>query len=184
MGTESPAGDLGTAAPRFSLPATDGRTLTLDDVRGERGVVVVFMCNHCPYVKSALARLIRDARDLAPLGIGIVGINANDARIYPEDSFDRMVAFAADAGLPFPYLYDETQQTARAYGAVCTPECFGFDANLRLCYRGRVDASRKDPLAGAPRDLFEAMRQVAQTGEGPAQQHPAFGCSIKWKLET
>ncbi|WER50564.1 thioredoxin family protein [Cupriavidus sp. WKF15] len=153
-------------------------------MRGERGVVVVFMCNHCPYVKGALARLIRDARDLAPLGIGMVGINANDARIYPEDSFDRMVAFAADAGLPFPYLYDETQQTARAYGAVCTPECFGFDANLRLCYRGRVDASRKDPLAGVPRDLFEAMRQVAQTGERPAQQHPAFGCSIKWKLET
>ncbi|MFS8979754.1 thioredoxin family protein [Cupriavidus necator] len=184
MGTESPAGDLGAAAPRFSLPAIDGRTLTLDDVRGERGVVVVFMCNHCPYVKGALAQLIRDARDLAPLGIGIVGINANDARTYSEDSFDRMVAFAADAGLPFPYLYDETQQTARAYGAVCTPECFGFDANLRLRYRGRVDASRKDPVAGAPRDLFEAMRQVAQTGEGPAQQHPAFGCSIKWKLDT
>ncbi len=181
MATESPAGELGVAAPAFSLPATDGRMLTLDDVRGKRGLVVVFMCNHCPYVKGALPHLVRDAKELATLGVGVVAINSNDAVMYPDDSFERMAWFATDWNLPFPYLYDETQQVARAYGAVCTPECFGFDADLRLRYRGRIDASRKDPVEDAPRDLFDAMREIARSGVGPDRQYPALGCSIKWK---
>jgi peroxiredoxin len=182
MATESPTGELGVAAPAFSLPATDGRTLTLDDVRGEHGLVVVFMCNHCPYVQGALPHLVRDARELAKLGVGVVGINSNDAASYPDDSFERMAWLAGDLSLPFPYLYDETQQVARAYGAVCTPECFGFDAGLRLRYQGRVDASRKEPVEDAPRDLFDAMREIARSGVAPELQYPAFGCSIKWKI--
>ena len=132
MGTESPPGELGTAAPAFSLPATDGRTYTLDDVRGPKGLVVIFMCNNCPYVRAALPRIVREARDLATLGIGTVGINSNDSKTYPEDSFERMVALSAEWQLPFPYLFDETQQVARAYDAVCTPEFYGFDSGLLL----------------------------------------------------
>ena len=183
MGTESPPGELGTAAPAFSLPATDGRTYALDDVRGPKGLVVIFMCNQCPYVRAALPRIVRDARDLAALGIGTVGINSNDSITYPEDSFERMVALSAEWQLPFPYLFDETQQVGRAYDAVCTPEFYGFDSGLLLRYRGRLDASRKDPLPDAHRDLFDAMQQIAQTGAAPETQHPAFGCSIKWKIE-
>jgi len=183
MATESPPGELGVTAPAFTLPATDGRTYTLDDLRGPKGLVVIFMCNHCPYVRAVLPRMVREAQELAKLGIGTVGINSNDSVTYPEDSFERMVALAAEHQLPFPYLYDESQQVARAYDAVCTPEFYGFDAGLRLRYRGRLDASRKDPLPDARRELFEAMRQIAQTGAGPDTQYPALGCSIKWKTQ-
>ncbi|GLU33551.1 thioredoxin family protein [Trinickia caryophylli] len=182
MATESPADELGVAAPAFALPATDGRMYTLDDVRGRDGLVVVFMCNHCPYVKAILPHLLRDARELAALGVGTVAINSNDAATYPEDSFERMVALSTELQLPFPYLYDETQDVARAYGAVCTPEFYGFDATLHLRYRGRLDASRKGPIPDAPRELFDAMKQIASTGSGPEVQNPAFGCSIKWKM--
>ena len=181
MATESPAGELGASAPPFDLPATDGRIYTLDDVRGRNGLVVIFMCNHCPYVQGALPHIVREARELSSLGIGTVGINSNDAATYPEDSFDRMATLSAEWQLPFPYLYDETQQVARAYGAVCTPEFYGFDSDLHLRYRGRLDASRKEPIPDARRELFEAMQQIAQTGTGPETQYPALGCSIKWK---
>jgi len=181
MATESPAGELGATAPTFELPATDGRIYTLEDVRGRNGLVVIFMCNHCPYVQAALPNIVRDVRELSALGISTVGINSNDAAAYPEDSFDRMAALSAERQLPFPYLYDETQQVARAYGAVCTPEFYGFDSDLHLRYRGRLDASRKEPIPGARRELFEAMQQIAQTGTGPEVQYPALGCSIKWK---
>ncbi|CAG9206549.1 PPO candidate 1 [Paraburkholderia sabiae] len=182
MATESPPGELGAKAPGFTLPATDGRTYTLDDVLGPKGLVVVFMCNHCPYVQAALPRIVRDAKDLSKLGIGMVGINPNDGIAYPEDSFERMVELAAEWQLPFPYLHDESQQVARAYAAVCTPDFYGFDARLSLRYRGRLDASRKDPIPDARRDLFEAMQQIAQTGMGPEEQPPTLGCSIKWKM--
>ncbi|WP_109479235.1 thioredoxin family protein [Paraburkholderia sp. C35] len=181
MATESPPGELGAKAPPFSLPATDGRTYTLDNVRRPLGLVVIFMCNHCPYVKAALPRIVRDAQDLAKLDIGVVGINANDSSAYPEDSFESMVALSAEWQLPFPYLHDASQQVARAYGAVCTPEFYGFDGGLLLRYRGRLDASRKDPMPDAHRELFDAMQQIAQTGRGPDTQYPALGCSIKWK---
>lgn len=182
MAVATPICDFGWKAPDFALPGVDGKTWRLADVRGERGTLVMFICNHCPYVRSVIDRIVRDAKALEPLGISSVAISANDATTYPEDSFDNMKAFAADHGFPFPYLYDETQSVARAYDAVCTPDFFGFDAGLGLQYRGRLDASRKE--AGPPdlrRDLYLAMKQVAETGRGPTEQIPSMGCSIKWK---
>jgi peroxiredoxin len=181
MPTESMAVDIGMQAAAFTLPATDGHTYTLDALRGANGLVIVFMCNHCPYVKAVLPNLMRDARALQSLGINVVGINSNDASIYTDDAFDRMIALTHEWQLPFPYLHDETQQVAREYGAVCTPEAFGFDAKLRLRYRGRIDASRKEALPEARRDLVEAMRAVARRADMTDPQYPALGCSIKWK---
>lgn len=182
MAVATPICDFGWKAPDFALPGVDGKTWRLADVRGERGTLVMFICNHCPYVRSVIDRIVRDAKALEPLGIRSVAISANDATTYPEDCFDNMKAFAAEQGFPFPYLYDETQTVARAYDAVCTPDFFGFDAGLGLQYRGRLDASRKE--AGPPdlrRDLYLAMKQVAETGRGPTEQIPSMGCSIKWK---
>ena len=181
MSTESPTAELGAAASAFALPATDGKTHTLDSLKGANGLVIVFMCNHCPYVKGAMPNLIRDALALRDIGVNVAGINSNDASIYTDDAFDRMIAMTQEWRLPFPYLHDETQEVARAYGAVCTPECFGFDRDLRLRYRGRIDASRKEALPDARRDLYEAMRAIADNREPPDEQYPALGCSIKWK---
>lgn len=182
MAVATPICDFGWKAPDFALPGVDGKTWRLADVRGERGTLVMFICNHCPYVRSVIDRIVRDAKALEPLGIRSVAISANDATTYPEDSFDNMKAFAAEHGFPFPYLYDETQTVARAYDAVCTPDFFGFDAGLGLQYRGRLDASRKEAgPADLRRDLYLAMKQVAETGRGPTEQIPSMGCSIKWK---
>lgn len=182
MAETTPICDFGWKAPAFSLPATDGRTYSLQDIAGPKGTLVMFICNHCPYVQAIIDRIVRDARELQQLGIGVAAISSNDAAMYPEDSFDNMRRMAADEGFPFPYLYDESQDVARAYGAVCTPEFFGFDANLGLQYRGRLDESRREPgPKDARRELFEAMRQVAETGKGPREQVPSMGCSIKWK---
>jgi peroxiredoxin len=180
MATSAPAAEIGTVAAPFDLRGTDGHSHSLAELRGPRGTVVAFICNHCPYVKAILPRLVRDARDLAALGVHVIGINSNDADAYPEDRFERMVEFAT--GLSFPYLHDESQDIARIYGAVCTPDFFGFDADLRLRYRGRLDASRKDIAPeGTRRDLFEAMRLIADTGYGPEDQPQCIGCSIKWR---
>ncbi len=178
---ETPVCDFGAPAVDFALPGVDGKTWTLTDCRGEKGLLVMFICNHCPYVKSIHERLVRDTRELRALGVNSVAIMANDPDEYPEDSFDNMRRVAEKFDFPFPYLIDETQQVARAYGAVCTPDFFGYDSDLQLQYRGRLDASRKEPVAGARRDLFEAMKQVAETGHGPEQQVPSMGCSIKWR---
>ncbi|MCS6996250.1 MAG: thioredoxin family protein [Casimicrobiaceae bacterium] len=180
MAAIAPAAELGWAAPPFRLKGTDGAWHTLEELRGERGTVVVFMCNHCPYVKAVLDRMVRDARELLAYGVRFIGINANDPVAYPEDSFERMVEIAPRLG--FPYLWDETQEVARAYGAVCTPDFFGFDRDLKLRYRGQLDASRKETAPeGTPRELFEAMKMIAETGIGPAIQNPSIGCSIKWR---
>jgi len=182
MAAQSPAGNIGFPAPDFQLAGTDGHIYTLDRVRGPNGLLVMFICNHCPYVKAVLDRIIRDVKDLQAFGIGAVAINSNDAAGYPEDSFENMVKAAKTCGFPFPYLYDVTQNVARAYDAACTPDFFGFDRELRLRYRGRLDASRKETAApDARRELFEAMKMIAQTGNGPAEQQPALGCSIKWR---
>ena len=181
--TTTPPGELGSTAPDFSLPATDGRTCALADVRGARGTLVAFICNHCPYVQAIRERLVRDARELAALGVGVVAISSNDAVAYPADSFDAMRRVAREWALPFPYLYDESQDVARAYGAVCTPDFFGYDAELKLRYRGRLDSSGKEAHAGARRELFEAMRALAAGGGAPAEQYPSIGCSLKWKAE-
>lgn len=181
MAANPPLCDFGWKAPSFILPGTDGRSHSLNQIKGRNGTLIAFICNHCPYVKSAIGRLVRDAKELSLLGINTVAINANDAAQYPEDGFPEMVAFAQQHHLPFPYLHDETQAVARAYGAVCTPDFFGFNAALELQYRGRLDASRKDVAPDARRDLYEAMKQVAETGHGPQDQTASIGCSIKWR---
>jgi peroxiredoxin len=179
---ETPVCDFGQAAPDFALPGVDGQVWTRDACKGERGLLVMFICNHCPYVKAVRERIVRDARELADLGIGCVAIMSNDPTEYPEDSFGNMQRVAAEFGFPFPYLLDETQEVAKAFGAVCTPDFFGYDAGLGLQYRGRLDASRKETAPpDARRDLFEAMKAVATTGLGPREQIPSIGCSIKWK---
>ena len=182
MAAIPPVCDFGWQAPTFTLPATDGRTLSFEEIAGPKGTLVMFICNHCPYVLAVLDRIIRDARDLEPLGIGVAAICSNDATSHPADSFENMKNMAEDRGFPFPYLHDEDQSVARAYDAACTPDFFGFNAAGELQYRGRLDASRRD--AGPEdlrRDLFEAMRQVAETQAGPSDQIASMGCSIKWK---
>jgi peroxiredoxin len=182
MAAETPVCDFGWKARGFTLPGVDGKTYSLDDVRGEKGTLVMFICNHCPYVKSVIDRIVRDVNALRALGVNAVAISSNDAVHYPEDSFDNMKLFAQKHGFTFPYLYDESQAVARAYDATCTPDFFGFNADHELHYRGRLDESRKEAApASVRRDLFEAMKQIAATGEGPREQISSMGCSIKWK---
>ena len=177
-----PVCDFNWPAPDFTLPATDGQTYSLGDISGENGTLVMFICNHCPYVLAVLDRIVRDASDLKALGIGVAAICSNDARTHPADSFDNMKVMAERHNFPFPYLHDEDQSVARAYAAVCTPDFFGFNADMGLQYRGRLDASRAQAgPADLRRDLFEAMKLVAETGKGPADQVASIGCSIKWK---
>jgi thioredoxin-related protein len=150
-------------------------------VRGPKGTLVVFICNHCPYVKASIDRIVAEAKALQEIGIGTIAIMPNDTATYREDSFDNMKAFAAKHCFTFPYVIDETQDVARAYDAQCTPDFFGFNAQDELQYRGRLDASRMTSVTNARRDLFEAMKQVAETGHGPVEQTPSMGCSIKWR---
>jgi peroxiredoxin len=179
--TETPVCDFGQAAIDFTLPGVDGKDWNLADCAGEKGLLVMFICNHCPYVQSIRERIVRDTRELKALGINTVAIMSNDPTDYEEDSFGNMQAVAREFDFPFPYLIDETQEIAKNYGAVCTPDFFGYNADLQLQYRGRLDESRKEAVDGARRDLFEAMKQVAETGKGPVEQVPSMGCSIKWK---
>jgi peroxiredoxin len=173
---------LDTPAIDFRLPATDGKTYALDDIAGDAGTVIVFICNHCPYVKAVIDRLVADARTLMKEGVGFAAICCNDAATYAEDSFANMMLFAKAHQFPFPYLHDETQAVARAYGAVCTPDYFGYDKNRLLKYRGRLDEGRATPPpAGARRELLEAMQAIVLTGLAPPDQVPSIGCSIKWK---
>ncbi|HYD30217.1 MAG TPA: thioredoxin family protein [Azospirillaceae bacterium] len=181
MAAETPVCDFGWKAKDFRLPGVDGKTRTLADVAGPKGLLVMFICNHCPYVRSVIDRIVRDVTELQGRGIGAIAIMSNDTQAYPEDGFDNMKRFAADHRFTFPYVLDEAQDVARAWGAVCTPDFFGFNADRELQYRGRLDASRKEAVPGARRDLYEAMLQVAETGRGPADQIPSMGCSIKWK---
>ena len=177
-----PVCEFGWRPPPFDLLGIDGKRHSLGSARGSNGLLVMFICNHCPYVKAILPRIVRDTRELAAHGIGSIAIMSNDPTDYPEDSFDNMRRVATDNGFPFPYVIDDTQAVARAYGAVSTPDFFGFNADLELQYRGRLDASRKEAApADAPRELFEAMLQVARSGQGPRQQTASIGCSIKWR---
>ena len=182
---ETPVCEFGKPAIDFSLPGTDGKVWTLAECRGENGLLVMFICNHCPYVKAVRDRIVRDTTELLDYGIRSVAIMSNDPTDYPEDSFDNMKNVAQEFHFPFPYLLDKTQEVAKAYGAVCTPDFFGYNADLKLQYRGRLDESRKQAApADVRRDLFEAMKQVAQTGNGPHDQIPSMGCSIKWINES
>lgn len=177
-----PVCDFDWPAPDFALPATDGQTYRLSDIAGENGTLIMFICNHCPFVLAIVDRIIRDALDLQALGIGIAAICSNDAVAYPDDSFENMKRMAAKHHFPFPYLHDADQSVAHRYNAACTPDFFGFSSEMGLQYRGRLDASRMQPApADQHRELHEAMQQVARTGFGPAEQIPSIGCSIKWK---
>jgi peroxiredoxin len=180
MAATPPVCDFGAPAPDFDLPATDGRRYRRDALLGPKGLLVMFICNHCPFVKAVLDKIVRDANELKSHGIGSVAISSNDPTDYPEDSFDNMKALAERMLFPFPYLWDETQEIARAYGAVCTPDLFGYNGKLELQYRGRLDDSGRSPKPSAPRELFNAMVEVARTGRGPREQTASIGCSIKW----
>ena len=185
MAVSTPVCDFGWKAPDFSLNGTDGKTYSLSDIRGPNGTLVMFICNHCPYVKAITDRLATDTKALQGIKIGIIAIMSNDPDHNAEDSFDNMAAFARKSGFTFPYVIDETQDVARAYDAVCTPDFFGFNSDLELQYRGRLDESRNQPAArSARRELLEAMTQVAETGHGPEEQIASMGCSIKWRPES
>jgi len=180
--TLTPICDFGKDAPDFSLKGVDGRVWSLRDCAGPKGLLVMFICNHCPYVKAINRKLVRDTAELKEFGINSVAIMSNDPTDYPEDSFENMQRVAEEFGYPFPYLVDPSQEIARAYGAVCTPDFFGYNADLKLQFRGRLDESgRQADTPEVKRDLFIAMTQVAETGQGPAQQIASIGCSIKWR---
>ena len=177
-----PVCDFGWQAPHFSLPNVDGKVVSLHPAKGKNGLLVMFICNHCPYVKAILPRLINDVRELQILGVNTVAIMSNDTSDYAEDRVENMQIIAREMDFPFPYLLDETQQTAKDYGAVCTPDFFGFNNKSQLQYRGRFDESRKETATNSARDLFHAMKQIAETGQGPKEQIASIGCSIKWKV--
>ncbi len=179
---ETPVCEFDLPVVDFSLPGIDGKVWTPDNARGENGLLVMFICNHCPYVKSIRDRLVRDTRELMLNGVNSIAIMSNDAAEYEEDSFANMKKVADEFSFPFPYVVDGSQQVAKKFGAVCTPDFFGYNKAMQLQYRGRLDASRKEAAAtDVKRDLFDAMLQVAETGHGPASQIPSMGCSIKWK---
>ena len=179
---ETPVCEFDKDAIDFSLPGVDGNLWSLKDCAGEKGLLVMFICNHCPYVKAIMKRLVRDTGALKELGLNTVAIMSNDPSEYAEDSFENMQKISKEFGFSFPYLLDETQQVAKAYGAVCTPDFFGYNADLKLQYRGRFDESRKETAdENVRRDLFESMKTIAQISKGPTEQIPSMGCSIKWK---
>ena len=181
MAIETPAPVLGTPCPDFRLPAVDGKTYARDDFAASPVLVVMFICNHCPYVQAVEDRLIRLARELGPHGAQLVGICANDAVTYPDDAFDKLAARWRTRGYGFPYLHDETQEVARAFGAVCTPDIFVYDRARGLAYRGRIDDSWKDEAKVQRRELAEAIEALLAGKTPSPAQHPSMGCSIKWR---
>ncbi len=178
---QPPLCDFGWKARDFSLPGVDGKSYSLKDVRGAKGTLVAFICNHCPYVRAIAPRLAATAKELQALGLGVIAIMPNDVAAYPDDSLPHMKGFAERHGFTFPYVIDETQAVARAYQAVCTPDFFGFNARDELQYRGRLDESKTSLVPDARRELFEAMGEIAKTGRGPKEQKASIGCSIKWR---
>ena len=182
MAVNTPVCNFGIRAPDFELSDTEGKLWSLESLRGPKGLLVMFLCNHCPYVKAILERLCTDVKEVQAMGIGAAAILSNDATAYPEDSFENMQRLAREKALPFPYLHDPTQVVARAFDAVCTPDFFGYNGNLELQYRGRLDASAlTPPPSDRQRELVLAMRLIADSGNGPAEQMPSMGCSIKWR---
>ena len=181
MAAVPPICDFGWKALDLTIEAIDGQTYSLSDIRGEKGTLIMFICNHCPYVRSVIDRIVRDAKELQGRGVGVAAIMSNDTEAYPDDSFDNMKLFAEQQGFTFPYLFDKQQTVAAAYNAVCTPDFFGFNGELELQYRGRLDESRTEAVPDARRELFEAMLQIAETGTGPREQLASMGCSIKWR---
>ena len=181
MQLKTPICDFGQAAKSFELKSTNNEILKLNDVKGENGTLVMFICNHCPYVIAVIKNIIEDCKNLEVLGIKAVAICSNDSINYPEDSFDKMIKFHEDHNFNFPYLLDETQVVAKKYGAVCTPDFFGYNKNLKLQYRGRIrELKNLKPIKSGESDLFKAMKQISETCKGPKKQAPSLGCGIKW----
>ena len=182
MPISAPISELGWEAHDFELTDTFGKHQTLASLRRPNGLLLMFICNHCPYVKAIIDRICSTAVELQTMGIGVAAIMSNDTHAYPEDSFANMQKLAKSLNFSFPYLYDSTQQVARDYGAACTPDFFGFNRDLELQYRGRLDSSTIKPAPPDSRqELVDAMRQISETGRGPAEQIPSMGCSIKWR---
>jgi peroxiredoxin len=182
VATETPSVDIGWQALDFDLPGIDGKQYRLSEIKGSAGTVVMFICNHCPYVQAIADRIARDCEELRSYDIASIAVMPNDTDAYSADSLPHMKEFAAKYNFGFPYVVDETQAVARAYDAVCTPDFFGFNGDLQLQYRGRLDSSRNQPAApDARRELFEAMLEIGRAGKGPAQQSASIGCSIKWR---
>lgn len=178
---DSPVCDFGWKAPEFELKDADGATARMSDHLADKGLLIAFICNHCPYVQAIADRLAQDTNALLDEGIGVLAIMSNDYRSVPADAPDRMKAFAQEHGFRFPYLVDEDQSVGRAYGAVCTPDFFGFNAAGELQYRGRLDDLRMKADGERTPELLNAMRMIAETGQGPREQTPSMGCSIKWR---
>ena len=184
MPIQTPICDFGKKATAFELKSTEGKILKLDEIKGENGTLIMFICNHCPYVKAVTKDIVQDCDELKKIGINSIAICSNDAVNYPEDSFENMIKFSKENNFSFPYLTDETQEVAKEYDAVCTPDFFGYNKNLELQYRGRVRELRKlIPVRNGESDLLKAMKQVAETGKGPKEQTPSAGCGIKWKYD-
>jgi len=178
---KTPICDFGKKADDFRLKSTENKIISLNELKGEKGTLVMFICNHCPYVKAVIEDIVEDCKKLEKLGINSVAISSNDQINYPEDSFDNMVLFAKKHKFGFPYLLDETQNVAKKYDAVCTPDFFGYNDNLELQYRGRIrELKDLKPVRSGDSDLFLAMKQISETGKGPEDQIPSMGCSIKW----
>jgi len=182
MPIQTPICDFGQKAHDFELKSTENKILSLNDIKGENGTLIMFICNHCPYVKAITKDIVEDCIELKKIGINSVAICANDPINYPEDSFENMIKFAEKNNFSFPYLVDETQEIAKTYDAVCTPDFFGYNKNLELQYRGRMrELKNLIPVRSGESDLLKAMKQIAKTGKGPKDQVPSAGCSIKWK---
>ena len=179
--TKTPICDFGKKAENFELKSTENKIITLNDAKGQNGTLIMFICNHCPYVKAVIEDIVNNCKTLENDGIRSIAIMSNDTKNYPEDSFDNMIKFAKNNKFNFPYLIDETQETAKKYGAVCTPDFFGYNKNLELQYRGRVrELKDLKPVRNSESDLLKAMKMVAKTDKGPEKQTPSMGCSIKW----
>ena len=184
MLTQTPICDFGKKAVPFKLKSTEGKIISLEDFKGENGTLIMFICNHCPYVKAITKDIVEDCNELKKLGINSIAISSNDPTNYPEDSFENMIKFAKKNEFSFPYLIDETQDIAKAYDAVCTPDFFGYNKDLELQYRGRSRELRNlIPIRNGKSDLYKAMKQIAETDNGPKDQIPSAGCSIKWKFD-
>ena len=181
MAVSTPVCNFGEKSHDFNLKSTDGKLVSLNDVKGENGYLIMFICNHCPYVKAIIKNLVDDTKYLKSIGINSAAIMSNDTKNYPEDSFENMIKFSQENNFSFPYLYDETQLVAKKYSAICTPDFFGYNKNLELQYRGRIrELKDLKPVTSGDSELYKAMKQIAETGKGPNNQIPSMGCNIKW----
>ena len=179
--TKTPICNFGEKAKDFNLLSTEKKKMSLDMVKGDNGTLVMFICNHCPYVKAVIKDIVEDVKFLEDLGIKSVAIMSNDVKNYPEDSFENMTSFSKLHNFSFPYLIDDTQQIAKDYDAVCTPDFFGYNKNLELQYRGRIrELKNLKPVGKGDSDLNIAMKLIATSGKGPKKQIPSMGCNIKW----